>query len=111
MKFKYKAIPRVPRTTCTAEQKIAYNIAWRLHLSHGDEYKNLASEVDRLQKCSEMVSEGLKNYTLAYDYKPGQYNLEAIQAALEGGLQKYFESKYHIAGSYEEIGQMFPAYL
>lgn len=111
MKLKYKSIRGVAKNVCTAEQKIAYNIAWRLHLDHGDEYKHLEPGLDRFQACVRMIAEGLEEYALAYDYKPGQYNLEAIQAALEGGLQDYFDGKYHILGSYEDIGRAFPAYL
>lgn len=34
----YHAIPRVPKCTCTAEQKIAYNIAHNLWGTYGKQY-------------------------------------------------------------------------
>ena len=111
MKLNYKSIRGVAKNVCTAEQKIAYNIAFRLHISFQDEFDKLPAGLPRFQAAVKMVDEGLRRFTSAWDYKPGQYNLEAIQAALDGGLQDYLESKRWVLGSYEEIGRIFPAFM
>lgn len=34
----YHAIPGIPKSTCTAEQKIAYNIAYNLYGTYSAQY-------------------------------------------------------------------------
>lgn len=74
--------------TCSAEQKIAYNLAF----SYGEYYK----DADRLMEL----------YRLGYVYKQDRYNEEAIKTALHNGLEKYLEKPF-IASSYEIIGKTF----
>lgn len=108
MKLTYHKIRGVDKGVCTAEQKIAYNLAFRAHISYQDAFdraasvseictKELVHEIIRLEiesaKCSESAA---------------RYNLDAIFAALNAGLEGYLR-KWFIATSYEEIGRAFPA--
>jgi len=95
---------------CTAEQKIAYNIAFRLHVSYQDKYNALDSEFTKSDAVRKMVERGMKNYRMAYGYRKDCYNEDAIFAALGAGLKNYLDGKSHIKGSYEEIGKAFPAH-
>lgn len=109
-KLKYKAIRGVDKTICTAEQKIAYNLAFRLHISYQDNYNVLDSGFAKSQAIVDMVNYAIKSYCHACDYVPCMYNLDAIKAALHAGLQAYLDKNGPVAGSYEEIGKMFPAH-
>lgn len=106
--MKYHKIRGVDKSTCTAEQKIAYNCAFLIFedcrynwLENKDkarsvlayhETKAIAEQIERLAKS------GCK------------YNLDAVQCALNTGLHDYIFGKYHILTSYQDIGAAFPAY-
>ncbi len=109
--MKYHKIPNVEKTVCTAEQKIAYNIAFRLHIAYTDQFKkvNAVNPGEARAKCVELAKEGLKYYQMAYTYKPGKYDEDAIFSALLAGLYNYL-SDYHIFSSYEDVGRAFPAH-
>ena len=112
--MKYHKIYGVALEVCTAEQKIAYNIAFRRHISHQERFDALesmgASESAKSEAISRLCQLGLENFRMSYGYKPGRFDEDAIMAALHAGLRSYLESKHQILGSYEEIGKMFPAH-
>ena len=109
--MKYHKIANVDKSVCTCEQKIAYNIAFRLHISYADQF----SEVNAINpgaarsNCADLAREGLKWYKMSYSYKPGKYDEDAIFSALLAGLYDYL-SNFHIFSSYEDIGRAFPAH-
>lgn len=109
--MKYHKIPKVDKSVCTAEQMIAYNIAFRLHISYADQFKkvNAVNPGAARADCADLAMEGLKNYKAAYSYKPGKYDEDAIFSALLAGLYDYL-SDFHIFSSYEDIGRAFPAH-
>ena len=39
----------------------------------------------------------------------GKYDIDGIFSALNAGLEDYFNAKYHILTTHEEVGKMFPA--
>ena len=39
-----------------------------------------------------------------------KYNIDAIISALRAGLESYISGTHYILTTYEEIGEMFPAY-
>lgn len=106
----YHKIPKVEKSICTAEQKIAYNIAFRLHIAYADQFEkiNSVNPGGARAKCAELAKEGLNYYKMSYTYKPGKYDEDAIFSALLAGLYDYL-SDYHIFSSYKDIGQAFPA--
>lgn len=109
--MKYHKIPKVEKTVCTAEQMIAYNIAFRLHISYADQFKkvNSVNQGGARADCAGLAREGLKWYRMSYSYKPGKYDEDAIFSALLAGLYNYL-SDFHIFSSYESIGRAFPAH-
>lgn len=109
MAIKYHKIPKVEKSVCTAEQKIAYNIAWRLHLTYGDQWKNKDNFCKMAQSdfIHELIRKGLEMWKNAEPNS--KYDIDGIFSALNAGLENYFNTKYHIMSSYEEIGKMFPA--
>lgn len=110
MKLRYNSIQGIDKKTCTAEQKIAYNLAFRCYITYQDSYKALGSNFAKSRAIIDMVNDAIKKYCAAYDYVPNKYNLDGIKAALQAGLRSYMEKNGPIASSYKEIGEMFPAH-
>lgn len=108
--MKYHKIRNVAKETCTAEQMIAYNLAFRVHISYQDDFNrvNAMNPGVARHEIASLVKEAIRHYTLAYDYKPGKYDLDAIAAALQAGLYDYL-CKPFIATDYSQIGKAFPA--
>lgn len=109
MKLKYHKIRGVNMDVCTAEQKIAYNIAFRLEISYGDIFRKhgTLSEAAKAEAIARYIQKGMRDYTLANENS--RYNVDAIFAALNAGLKNYLESSHHILTSYAEVGEAFPA--
>ena len=88
--MKTHKIRGVEKSVCTAEQKIAYNLAFAyLHINGWTPQ----TAIDIYRKSAEGVK--------------GRYNVEAIEAALLAGADAY-RAKPFIAFRYEDIGAAFP---
>ena len=109
--MKYHKIRNIPLEVCTAEQMIASNIAFRLHISYQDEYDKIKGfpEIVVSDAVDQLVNAGVKLYTQAPDYNPDRYNLDAITSALRAGLRGYMD-KYQIFTSHAQVGKAFPAH-
>ena len=106
--MKYHKIHGVALETCTKEQKIAYNIAFRLHISAGDKYHKAANTVpafvlDRMK--NELLRDGLRMWQIDGDPR---LDVDAIFSALRAGLHDYLMRPF-VASSYEQVGKAFPA--
>lgn len=107
--MKYHKIRGVPMEVCTAEQKIAYNLAFRLHISHGDKYKFIA------KNYSKIVLSNVENQLIDEAFRlwendgTERYDIDAIFSALRAGLNDYLLHHF-IAADYERIGKAFPAH-
>lgn len=100
--WKLHKIPGVDKAVCTAEQKIAYNIAF-----------------DSLNWLQRLISDGMDpgeafEYVFdcqskAYDrqIKRGKYDKDAVFAAFRANMEAYSNAKYKICSSYEAIGEIF----
>lgn len=108
MKLKYHKIKNIPLEVCTAEQKIAYNLAFSNISIIEKTYNKCTTEIQKSSVISEAVNLCMKQWTNSYDYE-SRYNIDAIFSALMAGMERYINEKYHILNSYEEIGEMFPA--
>ena len=108
--MKYHKIRGVEKETCTAEQMIAYNAAFRLHISFQDEFDKVNAEApgNAQADCLKLVQIAMKQYRNQYDYKPGQYDEDAIESALRAGIYDYM-CKPFIGSNYTQIGKAFPA--
>ena len=111
--MKYHKIPKVEKNICTAEQMIAYNIAFRIHINHGDEYED-AKKVTAI--CAdELLHDLIAMYIgffaddMAANKNGTQYDLDAIQSCLNAGLADYLNA-FFIATDYAQVGKAFPAY-
>ena len=105
MKMNYHKIPNIEKNICTAEQKIAYNIAFKININHGSEFLKIPSQFEK----SNAIYKLIKIYLQEFKNKNLKYNIDAIQCCLNAGLQNYLENNF-IATNYEQIGKAFPAY-
>lgn len=108
--MKYHKITGIEKTICTAEQKIAYNIAFRAHISFQEKY-DAAAKISAICK-DDAVHDILKFYFSEYlrtDGKNTKYDTDAIYSCLLAGLDGYLKKPF-IATDYEQIGTAFPAY-
>lgn len=108
--MKYHKIRGVDKSICTAEQMVAYNIAFRLHITYQDDFDrvNACNPGGARSDCVKLTHDGLKQFQMAYDYKPGKFDEDAIFCALNAGLYNYL-CKPFIASDYAKVGEAFPA--
>lgn len=108
--MKYKKIRGIDKSVCTAEQMIAYNLAWAYAGKYRDTWKKSAEKYSRIAQ-TEFIHEAVQwCMKFADDKIRAKYNVDAIQSCLNAGMENYFNGKYRILSSYEEIGKTFPAY-
>ena len=105
--MKLHKIPRVDMSMCCAEQKIAYNMAFRANISFGDKFKSLSTEEEKAAMADKIADVEMKCYRDAYNYKPNKYNEDAILKALKAGLKAYLEKPF-IASNFAEVSAAFP---
>ena len=105
MKMNYHKIPGIEKNVCTAEQKIAYNIAFKININHGSEFLKIPSQFEK----SNAVYKLIKIYIKEFKNQNLKYNVDAVQCCLNAGLQNYLENSF-IATSFKQIGDAFPAY-
>ena len=106
--MKYHKIRGVALDVCTKEQKIAYNIAFRLHISSGDAYKKIAATYPRFVVSdaeNQLLAHALHEWTRNGDPR---LDVDAIFSALRAGLHEYLLHPF-IAADYETVGNAFPA--
>lgn len=109
--MKLHKIPGVEKDVCTCEQKLAYNLAFRLHLSYSDEWQNAKTQgkAERELCLEDLVRRAMLGYDSFNDVTGGgkRYDRGAVKAALAAGLEEYMDH-FFLADSYEQIGRVFP---
>lgn len=103
-KIKCYKIKSIDKNVCCVEQKLAYNIAFRCHISYGDLYKKCETEIQRHELLINM-----RNRYMGYlseSENNQKYNPDALFVALNNGLRRYIEHPF-IASDYESIGKAF----
>ena len=101
MTFKTRKIKNIDKSICTVEQKLAYNIAFRIYINHETEYKKIPTESAKAEAREKLT----RLYLKSIDSE--KYNHDVIFAALNAGLEKYLNKNF-IACNYEEVGEAFP---
>lgn len=106
--MKYHKIKGIEKSVCTAEQKIAYNLAFRAHISYQDIYDKAryVSAICVSDIIHQIVDQEMKEYSFSSDH--GKYDMNLIKSALSAGLKQYLDNPF-IASDYERIGKAFPA--
>lgn len=107
--MKLHKIRNVALEECCAEQKIAYNIAFRCDTTCGHRYNELLKEdPEAAAALLEEVKEiHLGSWDRDYASYSRKYDRDVIVACLEAGLANYLKN-FFIATRYEQIGKAFP---
>lgn len=103
--MKYHKIPGIDKSVCTKEQKIAYNMAFSIHVGLPRDYENMDA-IGRAAYRNKAIRTYLDNFSKTYP--DSVVNLDGVFSALSAGLEKYLD-KFFIATDYETIGRAFPA--
>ena len=109
MSINYHKIRGVEKSVCTQEQKIAYNIAFVIHINHGSEWEKRenycrSAQVEFLHELIHMYCKDFQR-----NYPNCKADIDGIFSALNAGLENYL-NKFFIAWDYESIGKAFPAH-
>ena len=99
MKMKYHKISNVDINTCTAEQKIAYNMAFRADVSYGDAFRKLDTAIAKDEAVHDIIRHMFDQYHAGYDYKAGRYNLLA-GASIDRGSENIYGQYMYEEGKY-----------
>lgn len=112
--MKYHKIRNIPLNVCTAEAKIAYNLAFAYATEYRNTYKKCAASVSGIA-ISDFIHEAV-NWCMKmwkdgnpYQTTPNKYDIDLIFCCLNAGMENYFKGDYAILSSYEEIGRTFPS--
>ena len=109
--MKLHKIPGVEKDVCTCEQKLAYNLAFRIYISYSDEWEKAKNQdnAERELCLEDLVRRGMLGYdcNVSVTGSGKRYDRGAVKAALAAGLEKYLD-RFFVADSYEQIGRAFP---
>ena len=94
--MKYHKIRGVDKSTCTAEQKIAYNMAWYIWNDCRYNWTDCRTRID----WSEQENAAIRDK---------RCDIDSIFCALRAGLHDYLTGSAHVFTSYQDIGTAFPA--
>lgn len=111
--MKYHKIRGIDKAICTAEQMVAYNIAFRLHINVGDRFKEICTTgtgINIAEAIDDIMLMSVKNYHNSYEYAKmaKKYDEDAIFSALRNGIKDYLLKPF-IATDYAKIGKAFKA--
>lgn len=109
--MKYHKIRNVPLDVCTAEQVVAYNLAFRAHINYDRRFRQALdfSDACAFDLVLNIVHKSISSYMSMDNYDPKKRDVDAIQAALSAGLFDYMKNPF-IASEYVSIGKAFPAH-
>lgn len=116
MKLQYHKIRGVDKSVCTAEQKIAYNMASRIYgdIRFAKAWQQYDSGKVPAFLQNDWESKAIRTYftTWQRDYNKASahYNEDAIFSALRAGLHDFICHHAPIFTTYREVGQAFPAH-
>ena len=104
MNIKCRKIQNVEKTTCTAEQKIAYNFAFRYADLGKKILKSNAAESVKGTAFADITE--LVMFDIIKNKELKKYNIDAIIIAFRNGFRNYCKNPF-IATDYETIGNCF----
>lgn len=110
--MKLHKIRNVALEECCAEQKIAYNIAFRCYINCEDRYRDVLKNDPEeaaalLERAKEIHLSMYDDEVARQPRRSTKYDRDAIVACLDAGLKNYIENNF-IATNYKQVGKAFP---
>lgn len=108
--MKYHKIRGVEKSVCTAEQMIAYNVAFARTHEYRDTWRKTKDQYMRFQQL-EFIHEAVQwcmKFVKSNEKICKKYDIDSIWCALCNGLEDYWNGNV-VLWSYEEVGKIFPA--
>lgn len=65
--MKWHKIRNVPIDVCSAEQKVAYNMAFRVHINQGDQYRALQTTAEKEYAIPRLISDIMDPFRYSYN--------------------------------------------
>lgn len=106
MIMKVKKIKGIEKNVCFAEQKIAYNYAFKWHEIMKKIYNSNNSQFIKSEEYQKIIDSIINSIT--YNGIDKKYNIDAIIHCFRNGIEKYIT--YNTSGiltSYNDIGNIF----
>lgn len=108
MAIKYHKIRGVEKSVCTAEQKIAYNMAFVIYINRGAEYEKMTTAAEKSAARARWINYECESFKR--NYPNNKTDLDGVFSALSAGLADYLTKEgFFIASRFEQIGKAFPA--
>ena len=109
-KLQYHKIPNVDKSICTAEAKIAYNMAFRIGLGKHRGW----GDIPKWEGSPRFVQFEWEAAQIEFELNSwkrtepnSRYNVDAIQSCLRAGLHEYLTRGCPVFSDYEDVGKCF----
>lgn len=107
--MKYHKIRNIPLEVCTAEQKIAYNLAFSLAGLYKNEYNSAPMQFQKDEVIRKAINFCIEIWKENPKHSAKKYDIDSIFCCLNAGFENYIKNNCPIYANYEEVGKAFPA--
>ena len=104
--MKLHKLPNVSVRICSAEQKLAYDLAVVYADVYTPFWRKARSETEKQNVLNEAVDAMVCRYIASYRFSAGKRDVNALRTALQNGLPQHFEHPEYLY-EYVEIGRRF----
>ena len=106
MSTRLHKLPNVSVATCSAEQKLAYDLAVVYGDVYAPLYKKAADETERENVLRQAVDAMVCHYITSYSFSAGKRDVNTLRIALRNGLPEHFRHPEYLH-EYAMIGKRF----
>lgn len=99
-------LQNVSVSTCSAEQKLAYDLAVVYGDVYAPLYRKAADETEKEKVLRQAVDAMVCRYITSYSFSAGKRDVNALRTALRNGLPEHFRHPEYIH-EYATIGKRF----
>ena len=104
--MKLHKLPNVSVQTCSAEQKLAYDLTVVYADVYAPLWRKARSETEKQSVLDEAVDAMVCRYITSYRFSAGKRDINALRAALRNGLPRHFDHPEYLY-EYDAIGRRF----
>ena len=110
VKKMFHKLSGIPVEVCTAEAKIAYDMAYSYAYSARNMYRQLYSDMTEEEKCifiQKAINDCMNMWGVSYYNRNSRYSEKGVRESLEAGIERYFLNPKTKLINLNEIGDMF----